>query len=236
MGTIVVFKQELGIYPWTIHMLNSSLRKKNAEIHLHTASALQKYNQVWSFAQGQLLKKWYQGDKRTHGHFKTQIVLLTVYAVFHRLCRPIGRVSEFNIPWKVFPHFNNLWTTICPSHQQARRQDLAARGVKNQKGGPKTRMEATFLKYSIGCMQQPGGQTWNGGKPISNGGSATTDPPLATALPTNDGSDVDLFLLLTFCQTFWFYQLVVPLLGHWPYVFQHLCGIAAMSIWNLFLF
>jgi len=45
MGTIVVFKQELGIYPWTIHILNSSLRK-NAEIHLHTASALQKYNQA----------------------------------------------------------------------------------------------------------------------------------------------------------------------------------------------
>ena len=39
---------------------------------------------------------------------------------------------------------------------QARRQDLAARGAKNQKG-------ATFLNYCIGCMQQPGGQTLNGG-------------------------------------------------------------------------
>ena len=27
METIVVSKQELDIYPWTIHMLNSSLRK-----------------------------------------------------------------------------------------------------------------------------------------------------------------------------------------------------------------
>jgi len=46
----------------------------------------------WSFVQGQLLKKWCQGDRRTRGHFKTQIVLLAVYAVFHRLCRPIGTV------------------------------------------------------------------------------------------------------------------------------------------------
>ena len=37
----------------------------------------------WRFVQGQLLKKCCQGDKRAHGHFKTQIVLLSVYAVFH---------------------------------------------------------------------------------------------------------------------------------------------------------
>jgi len=42
---------------------------------------------------------------------------------------------------------------------QARRQDVAAGEAKNQKEGPKTRREATFLKYSIGCMQQPVGQT-----------------------------------------------------------------------------
>ena len=43
--------------------------------------------------------------------------------------------------------------------RQARRQDLAAGGGKNQKKGPKTRRRgqkpeggATFLKYSIGCM------------------------------------------------------------------------------------
>ena len=35
-------------------------------------------------------------------------------------------------------------------------------------------------------------------------------------------------------MTSWFYQPVVQLLGHWPYVFQHLCGIAAMNIWNIF--
>jgi len=32
----------------------------------------------------------------------------------------------------------------------------------------------------------------------------------------------------------WFYQPAVRLLGHWPYVFQHLCGIAAVNIWNIF--
>jgi len=65
---------------------------------------------------------------------------------------------------------------------QARRQDLAAVDAKNQMEGQKNRRETTFLKYSIGCMQQPGGQTWNGGAPISNGGPGTTAPPLATTL------------------------------------------------------
>jgi len=41
---------------------------------------------------------------------------------------------------------------------QARRQDLAIGGDKKQKEGPKARRGGTFLKYSIGCMQQPGGQ------------------------------------------------------------------------------
>jgi len=66
----------------------------------------------------------------------------------------------------------------CESHEriaQARRQDLAA-------GRAKARRESTFLKYSIGRMQQPMGQTWNGGAPISNGGPGTTGPPLETAL------------------------------------------------------
>jgi len=53
---------------------------------------------------------------------------------------------------------------------QARRQDVAA-------WGPKTGRGVTFLKYSIACMQQPVGRTWNGGAPISNGGPGTTGPP-----------------------------------------------------------
>jgi len=43
-------------------------------------------------------------------------------------------------------------------------------------------------------MQQPRGQTWNGGAPISNGGPGTTDPP------AGDGpalwSTVDLSLVI----------------------------------------
>jgi len=36
-------------------------------------------------------------------------------------------------------------------------------------------------------------------------------------------------------MTSWFYQPVVQLLGHWPYVFQHLCGIAAVnSLFEIF--
>ena len=59
------------------------------------------------------------------------------------------------------------------------------RGAKIQKEGPKTRRGATFLKYSIGCMQQQGSQTRNGRAPISNGGPGTTAPPLATALTSS---------------------------------------------------
>jgi len=54
---------------------------------------------------------------------------------------------------------------------------FSSRGAKNQKEGPKTRRGATFLKYNIGCMQQPGGQTWNGGAPISNRGAGHHWPP-----------------------------------------------------------
>ena len=48
---------------------------------------------------------------------------------------------------------------------------FSSRGAKNQMEGQKNRSGATFLKYSIGCMQQPGGQTWNGGAQSSNGGT-----------------------------------------------------------------
>jgi len=49
---------------------------------------------------------------------------------------------------------NVLWSVVqllcsCVEIEQARRQDLAAGG-------------STFFKYCIGCMQQPGCQTWNG--------------------------------------------------------------------------
>jgi len=47
---------------------------------------------------------------------------------------------------------------------QARRQDLAAGG------GLKPERGATFLKYCAGCMQQSGGQPWNGGAPLPPAG------------------------------------------------------------------
>ena len=40
-----------------------------------------------------------------------------------------------------------------------------------------SRRGATFLKHCIGCMQQPRGQTWNGGHRFQTGGPATTGPP-----------------------------------------------------------
>jgi len=52
------------------------------------------------------------------------------------------------------------------SFTQARRQDLATGGSKNQKKGPKTRRGAIFLKYCIGCMQQPGAKREMGGHRI----------------------------------------------------------------------
>ena len=58
----------------------------------------------------------------------------------------------------------------CISDKQARRQDVTAGGQKPGGGG-------NILEYSIGCMQQPVGQTWNGEAPISNGGAGHHWPP-----------------------------------------------------------
>jgi len=53
---------------------------------------------------------------------------------------------------------------------------FSGRGAKNQKERPKTRRGATILKYSIGCMQQPGSQTWNGGHRFQMGGPGAAGP------------------------------------------------------------
>ena len=52
----------------------------------------------------------------------------------------------------------------------------------SSRGGQKPEGGATYLKHSIGCMQQPGGQTWNGGHRFQMGGPGTTGPSLATDL------------------------------------------------------
>ena len=59
---------------------------------------------------------------------------------------------------------------------QARRQDLAAGRAKNRWRGKKTEGEATFLKYSIGCMQQPGDKREMGEHRFQMGGRAPLAP------------------------------------------------------------
>jgi len=48
--------------------------------------------------------------------------------------------------------------------------------------------------------------------------------------PTNAGIDGDQFLFLSCQISDWFSQPAVQPLGHWPYVLQHICGIAALKI------
>ena len=70
---------------------------------------------------------------------------------------------------------------------QAHLQDLTAEGGQKPKG------RATFLKYSIGCVQHPGGQTWNTEAQISNGGPGTT------GLHAGDGPVLHTLNLLLTC-------------------------------------
>jgi len=66
--------------------------------------------------------------------------------------------------------------------EQARRQDLAAGGAKNQKEGPKTRRGRHIFKIQYRMYAATGGPNVKWGAPILNGGSGTTGPPLATDL------------------------------------------------------
>jgi len=68
---------------------------------------------------------------------------------------------------------------------QARRQDLAAEGAKNQEEGSKSRRGARIFKIQYWMYAAIGGQMWNGGHPFQMGGPGTTIPPLATALPSH---------------------------------------------------
>jgi len=65
---------------------------------------------------------------------------------------------------------------------QARRQDLAAGGVKNQEG-PKNRRGSHIFKIQYWMYAATRGPNVKWGAPILNGGPGTTAPPLATALP-----------------------------------------------------
>ena len=62
-------------------------------------------------------------------------------------------------------------------HQSGPSPGFSSRGGQKPEAG-------TFLKYCVGCMQQPVGQTWNGGHRFQMGGGGHhCPPPLATALP-----------------------------------------------------
>ena len=54
--------------------------------------------------------------------------------------------------------------------------------ISQQGAGAITRRGATFLKYCIRCMQQPGAKREMGGQRFEWGGRAPLVPPLATTL------------------------------------------------------
>ena len=87
-----------------------------------------------------------------------------------------GTRSKFSASMFEPEVFRKHWSTCAVvrtfrRHHQARHQDLATGGVKNRKRGRKPEGSGHILKCSIGCMQQPVGQIWNGREPISNGGA-----------------------------------------------------------------
>ena len=94
---------------------------------------------------------------------KTFSAVTQRYVQWRLVVKLAGRAAKFH-----------LWLQAC-------RQDLAAGGPKTRWRGKK-QMGATFFKYSIGYMQQPGGQTWKGGNRFQMGGPGATGPPLATTL------------------------------------------------------
>jgi len=59
---------------------------------------------------------------------------------------------------------------------------FSSRGGQKPEGGAKTQKGATFLKYCIGCMQQPGIKREMGATDFKWGAWHHWPPPLATAL------------------------------------------------------
>jgi len=75
-----------------MHNVNSILRNK--QIHLHAASALQKYNQGLVLCSRAAFEEVMSAKQQKTWAFSTQVVLLAVYSMFHKLCRLIGRVTR----------------------------------------------------------------------------------------------------------------------------------------------
>ena len=129
MGTIVVFKQELGIYPWTIHMLNSSLRKKRRFICIQLVLCRNTIK-PWRFVQGQLLKKWCQGDNRTHvtksfspftifEQFAFALKFFTVLNIFlpFRIFEQLALALKFFTALNIFFSIDFCAACTCPENQ-----------------------------------------------------------------------------------------------------------------------
>ena len=70
---------------------------------------------------------------------------------------------------------NKLLINLNP--EQARRQDVAAVGAKNQREGPKTRRGAHFLNTVLDVCSNRWAKREMGGAPISNGGAGHHWPP-----------------------------------------------------------
>ena len=66
--------------------------------------------------------------------------------------------------YRSFTDLPHLWICLAKHRHDFHKFSSLSRPVARiqQQGGPKTRKGVIFLKYSIGCMQQPRGQTWNG--------------------------------------------------------------------------
>ena len=105
---------------------------------------------------------------------ETVWIIFKIYIEANRCFPPFSnQKSEKLEAWCTFTYTTSLRPSMAPGPSPG----CSSRGAKNQKEGPKTRRGATFLKYSIGCMQQPVGQTWNGGHPFKMGVGGTTGPP-----------------------------------------------------------
>ena len=100
-----------------------------------------------------------------------------------------GKISFWG--WKIFVFilcFSQIFVgaTKFLGELQARRQDLAAGGPKNQKG-------SHIFKILYWMCAATRGPNVKWGSQISNGGLGTTDPPLAKAL-TNCSEDIALLI------------------------------------------
>jgi len=84
---------------------------------------------------------------------------------------------------------------------------FSSRGEKSRRRGQKAEGGGTFLKHSIGCMQQPVDQTWNRGAPISNGGGGHHCPPPAGDEPKYVASRGGNVTVILYCVGIHFFRL-----------------------------